>query len=247
MARFLRLLVLFAAASTLVLILYQAKTIPAADVVRDTESPAESPPPPSIQAGAPVKTEDVPAAQGAAKSTRNVGGGAATAPLNDQAMLERLDPVPQPTPPTTPKAAEAQEPKTFWRWRLVYNSVATSAGVFQTNESALVLPGIDIVSTTEKCVAPDGRSWPCGMVARTALRSFINGKALTCKLPDVPKDKSFEADCLLRGRDLGEWLVTSGWARAKVDGPYVDLQTNAQQARRGIFGTPPQGLTTATP
>ena len=46
----------------------------------------------------------------------------------------------------------------------------------------------------------------------------------------------------MRGRDLAEWLVVNGWARAKSDGPYIDQQASAEQSRRGIFGNPPQGV-----
>jgi hypothetical protein len=165
---------------------------------------------------------------------------------NDQhpEELERIEALPQPTPPPQPKPIEPKKLLNHERWRLVYNTVATSAGVFQIIDNAFVLPGIDVVSADERCILTGGNSWPCGMVARTSLRSFINGKALTCKLPDIMTEKSFVANCTLRGRDLAQWLVVNGWARAKADGPYLADQADAELKRRGIYGTPPSGLTT---
>lgn len=197
---------------------------------------------PEIQIGVPAKISVEPAVP-----SRNVGGSLIAPPIESEAPLERIEAIAQPTPPPLPKPVEPKKPFNYERWRLVYNAVATSAGVFQTNETALVLPGIDVVSADEKCRLADGTFWPCGMVARTSFRSFINGRALTCKLPDVPEEKSIEADCRLRGRDLAEWLVANGWARAKKDGPYLEQQASAEQSRRGIYGNPPKGVAVSSP
>jgi endonuclease YncB( thermonuclease family) len=76
---------------------------------------------------------------------------------------------------------------------------------------------------------------------------LINGKALTCKLPDVPEGDSFEAECYLRGRDLSLWLVTNGWAHASANGPYENEGAQAKQNRRGIYGDPERGVATVDP
>ncbi len=244
MATYLRLFLLMTVALGLAFVMWQAKKMTAhKETVRTEpqETTVGTPAKPVVQVGTPAKiTKD------GAKPSRTVGGEVVSIP-QELTSLERIDPVPQPTPPPAPKPVEVTKSKSFERWRLVYNAVATSAGVFQTNENALVLPGIEVLAANEKCTLENGASWPCGMVARTSLRSFINGKALTCKLPDVPAEKSIEADCLLRGRDLGEWLVANGWARAKPDGPYIDQEASAKQARRGMFGDPPKGLVATTP
>ncbi len=245
MSVYLRLFLLIAVGAALVVALFNAKKVAGPDKsaeieLADTKNENEAPP--KVQVGVPAKiTADH------AQPSRNVGGGIVASPTLENAPLERVDPLPQPTPPPPPKPIEVNKPKSFERWRLVYNAVATSAGQFQTNNVALVLPGIDIVSAEEKCTSENGASWPCGMVARTSLRSFINGKALNCKLPDVPENTIIEADCNLRGRDLAEWLVTNGWARAKPDGPYAQLQSSAEVARRGIFGSPPKGFVNVAP
>jgi endonuclease YncB( thermonuclease family) len=244
MATYLRLFLLMSVALGLAIVLWQAKKMAVPNETVRKERPemiGVTPAKSAVQVGTPAKiTEE------AAKPSRTVGG-EVLANIQESAPLERIEPVPQPTPPPAPKPVEVTKPKSFERWRLVYNAVATSAGVFQTNEVSVVLPGIDVLAANEKCTLENGASWPCGMVARTSLRGFINGKALTCKLPDVPEVKSIEADCLLRGRDLGEWLVANGWARAKADGPYAAQEASAKQTRRGMFGNPPNGLVTTTP
>lgn len=171
---------------------------------------------------------------------RNVGGGLIAAPEVIGDSLERIEAQPQPTPP--PKLPEPFKPSNFIRWKLVYHSVISAAGMFDLNGTALVLPGIDIVPVNETCIAPNGTEWPCGMVARTAFRNYVKGRAITCKVPEVLSQESIAAECLLSGQDMAGWLVEHGWAKAKPDTLYVDLETAAKGYRRGIFGNPPHGV-----
>jgi endonuclease YncB( thermonuclease family) len=244
MAAFARLVLLIVIGAALLFALLQATRMSSPQAPRSVEksnTSLASLPPSSVQIGESAKLQNQPV-----PPSRDVGGQLVASPLQPQETLERISPLPQPTPPPTTKPVE-EKPISRERWRLVYNAVVTSAGIFQTNESALVLPGIDVISTDERCALDGGKTWPCGMVARTSLRSFINGKALTCKLPDILTEKSFIADCRLRGRDLALWLVANGWARASADGPYLDDQDKAEQSQLGIFGNPPQGVQIAAP
>ena len=175
-------------------------------------------------------------------AARNVGSGLVAVPVVAGEPLQRIEALPQPTPPPAPKLPEPVNLKNHMRWKLVYNSVISSAGVFDLNGTSLVLPDIDVVSVDENCTAPDGATWPCGMVARTAFRNFVKGKAITCKVPDVPPQDAYIADCRLQGRDMAEWLVEQGWARAKPSTSYVEKETAAKSYRRGIYGNPPAGV-----
>jgi hypothetical protein len=262
MAVALRPLLVFAVAAILMFAVLSTKKTPAPEqaiAIKKSETPTVQKPAGSIQTGIPAKilpakilpakilpakifTEKIP-------PSRNVGGSLVAPLVEDEESepLERVAARAQPTLPPMIKPLNGKRIKNYTRWRIVYNSIITSAGIFEAGESELVLPGIRVIATNEKCTLPGGVSWPCGMLARTALRSFINGKALTCKLPDIPAERSFEADCRLRGRDLGLWLVTNGWARAKPDGPYTNEQASAEQNRRGVFGNPPQGITINAP
>ena len=173
---------------------------------------------------------------------RNVGGGLIAAPLSGEEPLERIEALPQPTPPSRPKAPEPVKSDKSLRWRLIYNSVISAAGVFDQNGTALVLPGIDIIPVNENCAAPNGVRWPCGMVARTAFRNFVKGRAITCRMPDVPLKEAYAAECLLAGQDMSAWLVEQGWARAKPDANYVELEAAAKGQQLGIHGNPPRGV-----
>lgn len=181
-------------------------------------------------------------------NARNVGGGIVAAPLVLAGPLERVAALPQPTPPAEPEpeTASGTGSKTV-RWRLVFNAVATSAGILQTADTAIVIPGIDTVSADEDCTAPSGEIWPCGMVARTAFRNYLQGRALNCHLPDKFGDKSIVAECLLQGQDPATWLIEQGWARTKPGSPFAALAETAKRSNRGIYGRPPVGVEVTLP
>lgn len=145
------------------------------------------------------------------------------------ALAAPAPPAPPPNPDTLPK-----------RWRLVHQPVATAAGVFDIEGVTIVLPGLDTVPTNETCTDANDNSWPCGMGARTAFRAYLRGRSINCKLPDQRPDDAILGECLLQGDDPAAWLVKNGWARAKADGPYVSLETEARSANRGIFGLGPR-------
>ena len=180
-------------------------------------------------------------------TSRNVGAGVVATPLLQEGPLERVASLPQPTPPAATKAGPTIRAGQFLHWRLVFNAVATSAGILQSGDTALILPGIDVVSVDETCAIPAGGSWPCGMVARTAFRNFLQGRALNCHLPKIARDKIIVAECLLQGQDPGIWLVKRGWARINPDSPLGDLAKEAKNAGRGIYGQPPAGVEVKSP
>jgi endonuclease YncB( thermonuclease family) len=159
----------------------------------------------------------------------------------ETAQLQRLDPraplsglaSPAPPPPPDPESL----PK---RWRMVHQPVALAAGVIEAGGATMLLPGIDVVAVNETCAAPSGRSWPCGMAARTAFRAYLRGRALNCHLPDARIESGVLGECLLQGEDPAQWLVSHGWARAKADGPFGAQAQAAEQTRLGIYGPPPQ-------
>ncbi len=187
----------------------------------------------------PVKSET-------AKS-RNVGGGVVASPLLSEGPLERVASLPQPTPPTTADAEAAIPEKQFLRWRLVFNAIATSAGILQSGDMALILPGIDVVSADEICATVAGGYWPCGMVARTAFRNYLQGRALNCHLPEGGHDKAIVTECLLQGQDPAIWLVERGWARTSPDSPLAAIAEKAKATNRGIYGQPPAGVEVKVP
>ena len=175
-------------------------------------------------------------------ASRDVGSGMVASPVEPGTILERIEPAEAPV--KTEEAfigkfppADAQK-----RWRVVFNSVITAAGVFELNGMSIVLSGIDIVSADETCKTNGGSDWPCGSAARTAFRAYVRNRALNCHLPVSRQDKAIVAECLLQGADPAEWLVAQGWARAAVDGPFDGLEKQAREKLNGIFGSPPAGV-----
>lgn len=144
-----------------------------------------------------------------------------------------LSPLAAPPPPAPPPDPDSLPRK----WRLIHQTVATAAGVLDTDGLTLVLPGIDAVASNEMCVRA-GLSWPCGMAARTAFRAYLRGRALNCRVPDKRLEITILAECLLQGEDPARWLVSAGWARAKPDGPFVEEGKRALKMSKGIFGPP---------
>ncbi len=182
------------------------------------------------------------------KTARSVGRDLVSTPQVAGGPLERIAALPQPTPPIGPEPdiPSVPDPQSL-RWRLVFNAVATSAGILQAGETALVLPGIDAVSVDETCRTSSGASWPCGMVARTAFRNYLQGRALNCNLPYEAQDKAIVAECLLLGQDPAAWLVEQGWARTKPNSALADLAAAAKTLNRGIYGQPPFGVEVISP
>lgn len=174
-----------------------------------------------------------------------------TRTVTPDAPLERVE-------PRQPLSEIAQPQKRFQpelnavavddaaEFALLPRPVAVSAGVIQIGENTLVMSGIDVVGPEEKC-AVGGESWPCGMQARTAFRSWLRSRSLSCRMPQTPADSVVRTDCKLAGTDVSEWLVDNGWARAVSDGPYAERGKRAEEERRGIFGEPPRSLPPSEP
>ncbi|WP_296746274.1 thermonuclease family protein [Mesorhizobium sp.] len=115
--------------------------------------------------------------------------------------------------------------------------VASAAGVIQAKDYSVTVSGIDVVKDDETC-SDAGKSWACGTRARTAFRAFLRGRTVVCAVPSQGHDAA-STKCWVGNKDVGEWLVENGWARAAQGGPYVEAGDKARAARKGIFGAAP--------
>ncbi|MDB5525805.1 MAG: hypothetical protein JWM58_3568, partial [Rhizobium sp.] len=59
-----------------------------------------------------------------------------------------------------------------WNGTKLFQPVATAAGLIEAKGYSVAVSGIDVVPQDETCTT-DGKSWPCGIRARTAFRSFL--------------------------------------------------------------------------
>ena len=124
---------------------------------------------------------------------------------------------------------------------LLYQPVATSSAVFEAMGHTIAIAGTESVAPGETC-NHDGVEWPCGARARTAVRLWLRGRALTCDVPPDTERDLIVVGCRLGKQDVGAWLVANGWAHAAKGGPYEDVEAKAREAGLGIFGAPPPAV-----
>jgi endonuclease YncB( thermonuclease family) len=120
----------------------------------------------------------------------------------------------------------------------LFQPMASAAGVIEAMGRTVTVSGIDAVALDETCTDGQGRQWACGLRARGAFRAFLRGRAPVCVMPP-DSEAAATAPCHLGKQDIGAWLVSNGWARPTVDGPYVEAGEKAKAARKGIFGAAP--------
>lgn len=125
-----------------------------------------------------------------------------------------------------------------WKGTKLFQPVAPAAGLIEAKGYSVAISGIEIIGQDETCTS-DGKSWPCGVRARTAFRAFLRGRAVVCAVPPEGGRDLIAADCRIGKQDVGQWLVENGWARAAKGGPYVEAGEKARSERKGIFGSAP--------
>ncbi len=93
------------------------------------------------------------------------------------------------------------------------------------------LHGIDAPEGRQLCRL-DGNPWQCGKDAANALADKIARRPVTCE--DLGRDryKRIIARCTVAGEDMGEWMVSQGWALAyrRYSLDYVDQEADDQAA-----------------
>jgi endonuclease YncB( thermonuclease family) len=117
--------------------------------------------------------------------------------------------------------------------------VVENAGTLSFGERRLQLAGI-IPTPVEKTCGPSGRQWPCGMMAKTALRMLLRNRSVTCDLDTADWKGAVTAACRLASQDLSTWLVENGWAEAAAGSPLAAASEKAKQARQGLYGDDPR-------
>lgn len=145
-------------------------------------------------------------------------------------QLERIAPR-QPLTPPKPKAQKRT---------LLYRPDVTASGLITYDRGQLQLEGIAVLDPLETCTDETGDNWPCGIIARTAFRNFLRGRALSCIVPDGSWDETVTSQCFVGTQDPAAWLVSQGWARAVKGSGYLKMEQGAQQGQKGVFGSDPR-------
>ncbi len=98
------------------------------------------------------------------------------------------------------------------------------------------LHGIDAPESRQLC-RRDGERWRCGKDATIALKAFLGSRSVSCEELDRDRYRRVVATCAVDGVDIGDWMVSQGWAVAyyQYSYEYSRAEQRAKSARRGIW------------
>lgn len=99
------------------------------------------------------------------------------------------------------------------------------------------LAGIDAPEAGQPCFRADDKPWRCGQKAALALADRIGSTPVSCRRTGADAYGRTIAICFKGGEDLGEWMVTQGWAVAyrRYSGAYVADEDHARAGGLGIW------------
>ncbi|MBY3190290.1 thermonuclease family protein [Rhizobium laguerreae] len=117
--------------------------------------------------------------------------------------------------------------------------MADNAGILSFGERRLQLAGI-VPTPVDRICGPAGRQWPCGMMAKTALRLLLRNRSVSCDLETVEWKETVTTACRLGTEDLGSWLAENGWAEPMAGSPLTSAAEKARQAGKGLYGDDPR-------
>lgn len=146
-------------------------------------------------------------------------------------------PAPTETPSTAPDGKDSME---------LLRPTVESAGILSFGKRRLQIA--DVIETpADKSCGSDGKQWPCGMMAKTALRLYLRNRTIDCDLPSDAWEDMVRAACRLGQQDIGTWLVENGWVEAQPGSPLAAAGEKAKQAKQGIHGEDPRRRPAAAP
>jgi endonuclease YncB( thermonuclease family) len=114
------------------------------------------------------------------------------------------------------------------------------AGELTVGGRKIQLEGVLPTDTSRICVDAKGKTWPCGVAARTALRMFLRGRTVDCDMPEPVGQNDTTASCRYAKTDLSDWLVRNGWAEPAPGSSFSDANQEARDQARGIYGSDPR-------
>lgn len=94
------------------------------------------------------------------------------------------------------------------------------------------LAGMDAPELAQLCTR-NGKSWPCGQVARQELADRVAGRTVLCRVRGHDRFGRALARCEADGRDLGAAMVRAGYAVGFGD--YAAQEAAARHERAGIW------------
>jgi endonuclease YncB( thermonuclease family) len=132
-----------------------------------------------------------------------------------------------------PPQAEAEiKPKPTTK--IYYRVTVPDSGTLEAGDVVIKLNGIVARKADVQCQDEKGKSWPCGVAAKAALRRLIRARAVVCDLPEPSEQNSFTARCTVAGTDLSSWMVRQGWAEPK-EPTLVEAAQLARSEKIGLW------------
>ena len=100
------------------------------------------------------------------------------------------------------------------------------------------LHGIDAPERHQLC-RRDGERGQCGKEATSALKAFLGNRPVSCEELDRDRHRRIVAKCAVGEADIGEWMVSQGWAVAYYlySYEYSRAEQRAKSARLGIWAS----------
>jgi endonuclease YncB( thermonuclease family) len=99
--------------------------------------------------------------------------------------------------------------------------------------------GVDAPERDQTCQR-DGKLWACGSESTAQLKGFIGAQPVTCRQMDTDRYGRAVARCTVAQRDVGTWLVASGWAvdfRRYSANEYDAQERTAKAAKIGLWAS----------
>lgn len=204
---------------------------------------AASVPTPLPRPAPPEETVEKPAVETSSSDDKEMQAGKAApqppadnnkAPPADTAML-----TPQPDKPADGSAVVGQ-PGAPLKPVDLSRPFAERAGILTIGGRSVQLAGILPTDPQRSCTGSNGKEWPCGTLARTALRSFLLGRTITCDVADPNWKGTTTAECRFAKLSIGDWLARNGWAEVASGSPFTAAADEARKAGRGVYGNDPR-------
>jgi len=162
--------------------------------------------------------EAVPHSEEASHAVRDVTPDYMTAGPKVTGTLARV------VPPVEPSKARTER---------FFNAIVVSAGMIKVLGQEIHLAGIAAPEFDARC-GEGPASWPCGRMARAALRGLLRGRAVECEIPAGADALPDPANCLVGGENISEWLVAQGWAKRSGE-DFGAAEDSARQAKLGLW------------
>lgn len=124
--------------------------------------------------------------------------------------------------------------------------VVEAANRLSTRRGMVTLEGTHGIEADAICQLADGRTPPCHVLARAAVRRFVGQRQVSCTLSlreDAGEDHV--APCAMADTDLALWVVAQGWAFAdgSADAETLVAENLARLEQRGLWAVLGSGLT----